>query len=177
MMGGVSPETCWASYEYGIMDFDTLLHLVGFFCCVSCTMMHCCILLDFFAVWVVLWCTVASCWIFCCVSCTMMHCCILLEFFAVWVVLWYTVASCWNFFAVWVVLWCTVASCWICFAVWVVLWCTVASCWIFLLCELYYAALLHLIGFFFAVWVVLWCTDPRTSSLLPQILEFSTRVY
>jgi len=31
MMGGVSPETCWASYNYGIIKFDTLLHLVGFF--------------------------------------------------------------------------------------------------------------------------------------------------
>jgi len=33
MMGGVSPETCSASYEYGIIKkFDTLLHLVGFLC-------------------------------------------------------------------------------------------------------------------------------------------------
>jgi hypothetical protein len=32
MMGGVSPEICWASYKYGIIkNFDTLLHLVGFF--------------------------------------------------------------------------------------------------------------------------------------------------
>jgi hypothetical protein len=31
MMGVVSPETCWASYKYGIIKFDTLLHLVGFF--------------------------------------------------------------------------------------------------------------------------------------------------
>jgi len=37
MMGGVSPETCWASYKYGIINFDTLLHLVGFFC-VNCIM-------------------------------------------------------------------------------------------------------------------------------------------
>jgi hypothetical protein len=29
-MGGVSPETCWASYKYEI-NFDTLLHIVGFF--------------------------------------------------------------------------------------------------------------------------------------------------
>jgi len=29
VMGGVSPETCWASYKYEI-NFDTLLHLVGF---------------------------------------------------------------------------------------------------------------------------------------------------
>jgi len=39
MMGGVSPETCWASYKYGITNFDTLLHLVGF------------------SIWIVLWCT------------------------------------------------------------------------------------------------------------------------
>jgi len=32
MMGGVSPETCSASYKYGIINFDTLLNLVGFFC-------------------------------------------------------------------------------------------------------------------------------------------------
>jgi hypothetical protein len=32
MMGGVSPETCWASCKCGIINFDTLLHLVGFFC-------------------------------------------------------------------------------------------------------------------------------------------------
>jgi hypothetical protein len=32
MMGGVSPKTCWASCKYGIRNFDTLLHLVGFFC-------------------------------------------------------------------------------------------------------------------------------------------------
>jgi hypothetical protein len=32
MMGGVSPETCWASYKYGIINVDTLLHLVGFLC-------------------------------------------------------------------------------------------------------------------------------------------------
>jgi len=32
MMGGVSPETCWASCKYGIIkNVDTLLHLVGFF--------------------------------------------------------------------------------------------------------------------------------------------------
>ena len=29
MMGGVSSETCWASYKYEI-NFDTLLHIVGF---------------------------------------------------------------------------------------------------------------------------------------------------
>ena len=40
MMGGVSPETCWASYKYGIINFDTLLHLVGFFLCKNCTVMH-----------------------------------------------------------------------------------------------------------------------------------------
>jgi hypothetical protein len=27
MMGGVLPETCWASYKYGIIKFNTLLHL------------------------------------------------------------------------------------------------------------------------------------------------------
>jgi hypothetical protein len=32
MMGGVSPETCRALYKYGIINFDKLLHLVGFFC-------------------------------------------------------------------------------------------------------------------------------------------------
>jgi hypothetical protein len=31
MMDGVSPETCWTSYKYGIIKFDTLLHLFGFF--------------------------------------------------------------------------------------------------------------------------------------------------
>jgi hypothetical protein len=31
MMGGVSPETCWASYKYEIIKFYALLHLVGFF--------------------------------------------------------------------------------------------------------------------------------------------------
>jgi len=39
MMGGVSPETCWASYKYGIINVDTLVHLVGFFC-MTFTMMH-----------------------------------------------------------------------------------------------------------------------------------------
>ena len=38
-MGGVSPKTCCASYKYGIMKFDTLLHLVGFFF-MNFTMMH-----------------------------------------------------------------------------------------------------------------------------------------
>ena len=32
MMGGVSPETCWASCKHGIINFDTPLHLVGYFC-------------------------------------------------------------------------------------------------------------------------------------------------
>jgi len=31
MMGGVSPPTSWASYKCGIIDFETQLHLVGFF--------------------------------------------------------------------------------------------------------------------------------------------------
>jgi fumarate reductase subunit C len=39
MMGGVLPKTCGASYKYGIINFDKLLHLVGFFC-MNCTMMH-----------------------------------------------------------------------------------------------------------------------------------------
>jgi len=39
MMGDVSPETRSPSYKYGIINFDALLHLVGFFC-VNCTMMH-----------------------------------------------------------------------------------------------------------------------------------------
>jgi len=39
MMGGVSPETRWASCKYRIVNFDTLLHLVGFFC-MNCTMLH-----------------------------------------------------------------------------------------------------------------------------------------
>ena len=39
MMGGVSPKTCWASYKHGIINFDTLLHLVGFY------------------MWIILWCT------------------------------------------------------------------------------------------------------------------------
>jgi hypothetical protein len=30
MMGGVSPETSWASYKHGIIKFDTLLHIVKF---------------------------------------------------------------------------------------------------------------------------------------------------
>ena len=39
LWGGVSPETCWASYKYEIKHFDTLLHLVGF------------------SMWIILWCT------------------------------------------------------------------------------------------------------------------------
>ena len=39
MMGGVSPETCRASYKYGAVNFDTVLHPVGFFC-MNCTMIH-----------------------------------------------------------------------------------------------------------------------------------------
>jgi hypothetical protein len=38
MMGGVSPETCWASYKYGIIK----------------SLIHCCILFDF-SLWIVLW--------------------------------------------------------------------------------------------------------------------------
>ena len=40
MMGGVSPETCWASYKYEIIKI----------------LIHCCILLDF-SLQIVLWCT------------------------------------------------------------------------------------------------------------------------
>jgi len=29
-IGGLSPETCWASFKYGIKHFDGLMHLVGF---------------------------------------------------------------------------------------------------------------------------------------------------
>ena len=39
MMGGVSPETCCDSYKYGIINFDTLLHLVEFFC-MNSAMIH-----------------------------------------------------------------------------------------------------------------------------------------
>jgi len=39
MMGGVSPETCWASYKYWIITFDIMLHLVGSFF-MNCTTMH-----------------------------------------------------------------------------------------------------------------------------------------
>ena len=39
MMGGVSPEICWASYKYEIIKFWYILHLVGFFF-MNCTMMH-----------------------------------------------------------------------------------------------------------------------------------------
>ena len=39
MMGGMWPETCWASYKYGIIKFWSLLHLVGFFFMIW-TMMH-----------------------------------------------------------------------------------------------------------------------------------------
>jgi hypothetical protein len=31
MMGGVSPDTCWASYKYGIINSSTRSHLVGYF--------------------------------------------------------------------------------------------------------------------------------------------------
>ena len=39
MMGGMLPETCWASHKYGIIKFDTLLHLVGFLF-MNCAMVH-----------------------------------------------------------------------------------------------------------------------------------------
>jgi len=37
-MGRVSPETCWASYNYGLIKVGTLWHLVGFV--MNCTMMQ-----------------------------------------------------------------------------------------------------------------------------------------
>ena len=39
MMGGVSPETCWTSYKQWIINFDTVLYLVGYFY-MNYTMMH-----------------------------------------------------------------------------------------------------------------------------------------
>jgi len=39
MMGCMLPETCSASYKHGIINFDTLLDLVGYFC-MNYTMMH-----------------------------------------------------------------------------------------------------------------------------------------
>ena len=39
MMGGVLPETCWASYKYGIIKLWYILHPVGFFF-MDFTMMH-----------------------------------------------------------------------------------------------------------------------------------------
>jgi hypothetical protein len=39
MMDGVLLETFWALYKYGIINFDTLWHLVGFFY-MNCTLMH-----------------------------------------------------------------------------------------------------------------------------------------
>jgi hypothetical protein len=39
MMGGVPPETCWASYKCGIIKFWYMLHLVGFFS-MNYTVMH-----------------------------------------------------------------------------------------------------------------------------------------
>ena len=32
MMGGMSPETCWASYKYGIINFDTVASCWIFLC-------------------------------------------------------------------------------------------------------------------------------------------------
>ena len=32
VLSGVSPETCRASYKRGIINFDTMLHLVGYLC-------------------------------------------------------------------------------------------------------------------------------------------------
>jgi len=39
MMGGVSPETCRALYKHETINFDTLLHLVGYFV-MNHTVMH-----------------------------------------------------------------------------------------------------------------------------------------
>ena len=39
MMGGVSPETCRASYKYGIINFSYIVESCWFFF-VNCTMMH-----------------------------------------------------------------------------------------------------------------------------------------
>jgi hypothetical protein len=39
MMDNVSPKTCTALCKYGIINFDTLLHFVRFFC-INCTMIH-----------------------------------------------------------------------------------------------------------------------------------------
>jgi hypothetical protein len=36
MMSGVSLETCWASYKHGIINSDTLLHLVGYSVWMTC---------------------------------------------------------------------------------------------------------------------------------------------
>jgi len=121
MMGGVSPETCWASYKYEIKFWYTVASCWIFF--VNCIMIHCGILLDFlcelyydtlwhlvgFSLWIVLWYTMASCWIFF-VNCIMIHCGILLDFlcelyydtlwhlvgFSLWIVLWYTDPRTWS---------------------------------------------------------------------------------
>ena len=39
MMGGVSPETCWALFKHGIINVDTVLHLIGYFY-MNYTMIH-----------------------------------------------------------------------------------------------------------------------------------------
>jgi hypothetical protein len=39
MMDCVSLETCWASYKHRIINLDTMLHLIGYFC-MNHTMMH-----------------------------------------------------------------------------------------------------------------------------------------
>jgi hypothetical protein len=35
----VTRNICWASYKHGIINFDTMLHLVGYFC-MNYNMMH-----------------------------------------------------------------------------------------------------------------------------------------
>jgi len=40
IMGGMSPETCWASYKYGIIIFWYIVASCWIFFCMNCTMMH-----------------------------------------------------------------------------------------------------------------------------------------
>ena len=40
MMGGVSPETCWASYKYGIIKVWYIIASCWIFFFMNCTMMH-----------------------------------------------------------------------------------------------------------------------------------------
>jgi len=156
MMGGVSPETCWASYKCGIikfwyivascwilirccilLDFDTLLHLVGFWYVVAFCwiLIRCCILLDFYTLLYLVgfWYVFASCWI-------LIRCCILLDFDTLLhlVGFWYVFASCWILIRCCILL--DFESLHL-----VGFWYVVASCWIFLSGNLrYYIFLLYL---------------------------------